>query len=131
MWTDTSPSAHLHPASAAGLALLSVAQLLLCLLRLLRLLLPAGRLVFREGALVSALRSGAWVVLDELNLAPTEVLEALNRCACDALFVRLKCAALHACICVCMCAVLYLLPVLLYAGADDMSQPSDTSCARA
>lgn len=39
----------------------------------------AGRLVFREGALVSAVRAGHWVVLDELNLAPTEVLEALNR----------------------------------------------------
>ncbi|KAF6262490.1 hypothetical protein COO60DRAFT_1699221 [Scenedesmus sp. NREL 46B-D3] len=38
-----------------------------------------GRLVFREGALVTALRCGHWVVLDELNLAPTEVLEALNR----------------------------------------------------
>ena len=46
----------------------------------------AGRLVFREGALVTALRRGHWVVLDELNLAPTEVLEALNRCGvsvCD------------------------------------------------
>lgn len=41
--------------------------------------LPSGRLVFREGALVTALRAGHWVVLDELNLAPTEVLEALNR----------------------------------------------------
>ena len=40
----------------------------------------AGRLVFREGALVTALRRGHWLVLDELNLAPTEVLEALNRC---------------------------------------------------
>ena len=40
----------------------------------------AGRLVFHEGALVMALRRGHWVVLDELNLAPTEVLEALNRC---------------------------------------------------
>jgi midasin len=35
--------------------------------------------VFREGALVTALREGHWLVLDELNLAPTEVLEALNR----------------------------------------------------
>jgi hypothetical protein len=35
--------------------------------------------VFREGALVTALRQGHWLVLDELNLAPTEVLEALNR----------------------------------------------------
>lgn len=39
----------------------------------------SGRLVFREGALVTALRNGSWVVLDELNLAPSEVLEALNR----------------------------------------------------
>lgn len=39
-----------------------------------------GKLVFREGALVQAVRKGYWVVLDELNLAPTEVLEALNRC---------------------------------------------------
>lgn len=39
----------------------------------------SGRLRFREGALVTALRLGQWLVLDELNLAPTEVLEALNR----------------------------------------------------
>ena len=41
-----------------------------------------GHLVFCEGALVTALRQGHWVVLDELNLAPSEVLEALNRCVC-------------------------------------------------
>lgn len=35
--------------------------------------------MFREGALVQAVRHGHWIVLDELNLAPTEVLEALNR----------------------------------------------------
>jgi midasin len=29
--------------------------------------------------LVEAARTGAWLVLDELNLAPTDVLEALNR----------------------------------------------------
>lgn len=39
----------------------------------------AGRLTFREGALLTALRRGQWLVLDELNLAPSEVLEALNR----------------------------------------------------
>lgn len=39
----------------------------------------SGRLVFREGLLVQAVRQGHWIVLDELNLAPTEVLEALNR----------------------------------------------------
>lgn len=38
-----------------------------------------GQLVFREGALVRAARHGHWVILDELNLAPTDVLEALNR----------------------------------------------------
>lgn len=39
----------------------------------------SGKLVFREGILVDALRHGHWIVLDELNLAPTDVLEALNR----------------------------------------------------
>ncbi|KAF8827835.1 hypothetical protein HHX47_DHR4000508 [Lentinula edodes] len=38
-----------------------------------------GELVFTDGLLVRALRSGDWIVLDELNLAPTDVLEALNR----------------------------------------------------
>lgn len=38
-----------------------------------------GRLIFQEGVLVQAVRNGHWIVLDELNLAPTEVLEALNR----------------------------------------------------
>lgn len=40
---------------------------------------PQGRLIFQEGILVEAVRNGYWVVLDELNLAPSEVLEALNR----------------------------------------------------
>ncbi|AFN83603.1 Willebrand factor type A domain-containing AAA ATPase [Encephalitozoon romaleae SJ-2008] len=34
---------------------------------------------FREGALVKAMRRGDWVVLDELNLASSDVLEVLNR----------------------------------------------------
>ncbi|KAK8430364.1 hypothetical protein IWX49DRAFT_527495 [Phyllosticta citricarpa] len=38
-----------------------------------------GKLQFQEGVLVKALREGHWIVLDELNLAPTDVLEALNR----------------------------------------------------
>ena len=38
-----------------------------------------GKFTFQEGVLVRALREGHWVVLDELNLAPTDVLEALNR----------------------------------------------------
>jgi midasin len=39
----------------------------------------SGKLVFQEGILVEAVRNGYWIVLDELNLAPSEVLEALNR----------------------------------------------------
>ena len=38
-----------------------------------------GKLKFREGILIEALRKGYWIVLDELNLAPMDVLEALNR----------------------------------------------------
>ena len=38
-----------------------------------------GHLEFRDGLLVEALRRGCWIILDELNLAPSEVLEALNR----------------------------------------------------
>lgn len=38
-----------------------------------------GTLKYQEGILVEALRKGYWIVLDELNLAPTDVLEAMNR----------------------------------------------------
>eukprot|EP00866_Antonospora_locustae_P002111 jgi/Antlo1/2111/2308 len=34
---------------------------------------------FREGLLAIAMREGHWVLLDELNLAPSDVLEVLNR----------------------------------------------------
>ena len=39
----------------------------------------SGQLEFCDGALTQAVRHGYWIVLDELNLAPSEVLEALNR----------------------------------------------------
>lgn len=38
-----------------------------------------GQLVFREGPLVEAVRNGYWLILDELNLARSEILECLNR----------------------------------------------------
>ena len=38
-----------------------------------------GRLVFKLGVLGEAMVAGSWIILDELNLAPTDVLEALNR----------------------------------------------------
>lgn len=48
-----------------------------------------GQLVWTEGLLVTALRRGDWLVLDELNLAPTDVLEALNRLLDDNRELRL------------------------------------------
>jgi len=39
----------------------------------------SGKLVFKLGVLAEAMISGSWIILDELNLAPTDVLEALNR----------------------------------------------------
>lgn len=38
-----------------------------------------GHISFRDGSLVEALKEGHWIILDELNLAPSDVLEALNR----------------------------------------------------
>jgi midasin len=39
----------------------------------------SGKLAFQEGVMVKAMRNGYWIILDELNLAPSDTLEALNR----------------------------------------------------
>ena len=41
---------------------------------------PAGTYAWQDGAFLSAMRNGHWVILDELNLAPQSVLEGLNAC---------------------------------------------------
>ena len=35
--------------------------------------------MFHDGPLVTAMREGHWIILDELNLASSDILEALNR----------------------------------------------------
>ncbi|KAL5289670.1 hypothetical protein ACFFRR_009616 [Megaselia abdita] len=39
----------------------------------------SGMFKFNEGVLVDAMRNGYWIILDELNLASSDILEALNR----------------------------------------------------
>lgn len=35
--------------------------------------------MFKYGPLIRAMKSGSWVILDELNLCSSEILESLNR----------------------------------------------------
>ena len=39
----------------------------------------SGMLVFKLGVIAEAMQAGSWVILTELDLAPTDVLEVLNR----------------------------------------------------
>ena len=38
-----------------------------------------GKIIFQKGHLLKAMEEGSWLLLDELNLAKSEILEALNR----------------------------------------------------
>ncbi|MDB4349877.1 AAA family ATPase, partial [Omnitrophica bacterium] len=38
----------------------------------------SGRFVWRDGVLIEAMKSGQWLVVDEINLAPSQVIERLN-----------------------------------------------------
>ena len=38
----------------------------------------SAKFEFQEGLLVRALRTGAWVVLDEINLAPGDILQRIQ-----------------------------------------------------
>lgn len=53
----------------------TLAQLLGCVVPSVR----EGKRVFewQDGKVLQALRAGAWILLDEINLAPSEVLEGL------------------------------------------------------
>ena len=55
-----------------------------------------GHLVFQEGPLVTAVRNGHWVVLDELNLAPSEV-EQTTLCSIFAMRCSPMCACVRLC----------------------------------
>lgn len=39
----------------------------------------SGQFEFQEGLLIQAVRFGYWIILDELNLASSDILESLNR----------------------------------------------------
>ena len=37
-----------------------------------------GRFVWRNGALITAMKNGEWLCIDEINLAPSQVVERIN-----------------------------------------------------
>ncbi|EQB60945.1 protein of the cbbq norq nirq gvpn family [Vairimorpha apis BRL 01] len=41
--------------------------------------IPSNNIIFKESIFIKAVRNGWWVILDELNLAQSDVLEVLNR----------------------------------------------------
>ncbi len=49
---------------------------------------------FKEGALVQALRNGDWVLLDEINLAPSEVRSLPSQCLIAGMLAP-RCVSVH------------------------------------
>ena len=49
-----------------------------------------GGLKFKYGVLSRAMKEGSWLLLDELNLAKSEILEALNRYPFESIILLIK-----------------------------------------
>jgi len=64
---------------------------------------------WHAGVLVKAMQNGHWIILDELNLAPSDVLEALNRVSAVLLCCSLTaaCKSLYSALFISFCTVVF------------------------